>query len=95
MKKLPSIYQNNLTKDIFNNKKKCYCEKKSEEPPIDNIINEVFSTLGYPYNIELEIKTKDKIYNTSLIAKTKTSIITIDNDTIPISEIIAIKKKKN
>ncbi len=95
MKKLPNIYQNNLTKEIFNNKKNCYCEKKREEPQIDNIINEVFSTLGYPYNIQLEIKTKEKSYDTSLIAKTKTSLITIDKETIPISEVISIQKKKN
>lgn len=96
MKKLPNIYQNNLSKEFLNNKKNCYCEKlKDTDSSIDDVITEVFSTLGYSYNIPLEIKTKNKTYNTSLIAKNKDRIITIDNEIIQLSEIISIKKKKN
>ena len=65
------------------------------EATIENVIDEVFSGLGYSYNILLEIKTKEKDYLTSLVAKTKTNLITIDNEVIPISEVISIKRKKN
>ena len=95
MKKLPKIYHEQLDKDFCNNKKNCYCEKVRKLEPIENVIDEVFSGLGYSYNILLEIKTKEKDYITSLVAKTKTNLITIDNEVIPISEVISIKRKKN
>ena len=99
MKKLPKIYQNKIDKNIFNNKERCYVETRNyieETNEESNIsLDEVFSGLGYSYNISLIIKTKEKEYNTSLIAKTKKNIITIDNEVIPIDEIISIKKKKN
>ena len=99
MKKLPKIYQNKIDKNIFNNKEKCYVETNGYIEESNNEINisldEVFSGLGYSYNIPLIIKTKEKEFKTSLIAKTKKNIVTIDNEVIPIDEIISIKKKKN
>lgn len=99
MKKLPKIYQAEINKTIKNNKKLCYLKNedikvltKQSKNDIDSLINEVFSSLGQPYNISLNIKTKDKEYQTSLISKTKTKLVTLDNEVIPISEIIAIKK---
>ena len=62
---------------------------------ITEILNKIFNGIGYSYNIPLEIKTNDKIYNTSLIAKTSNNLITIDNEIIPISNIICINYKKN
>lgn len=99
MKKLPKIYQNKIDKNIFNNKEKCYVETNKHigesADEMDISLDEVFSGLGYSYNIPLIIKTKEKEYKTSLIAKTKKNIVTIDNEVIPINEIISIKKKKN
>lgn len=97
MKKLPKIYQNDIIKEINNNKKQCYVSlKEPEKITLSTItLDEVFSGLGYPYNILLEIKTKKETYITSLIAKTKNNVVTIDNEIIPISEIISIHKKKN
>lgn len=97
MKKLPSIYHNE--KNTFcNNKKNCYCEKheiRKTNENINTILDEIFSGLGYSYNIPLEIKTKTKTYITSLIAKTKTNLITIDNEIIPLTEVVSVQKKKN
>lgn len=99
MKKLPKIYQNKIDKNIFNNKEKCYVETNKHigesADEMDISLDEVFSGLGYSYNIPLIIKTIEKEYKTSLIAKTKKNIVTIDNEVIPINEIISIKKKKN
>lgn len=99
MKKLPKIYQTEILKKITNNKKKCYVEvlpdNKEEQPSSDISLDEIFSGLGYSYNIPIIITTKSKVYNTSLIAKTKKNLITIDNELIPISEVISIKKKKS
>lgn len=100
MKKLPKIYQADILKEINNNKKRCYVSVESpsiviEESESNITIDEIFSGLGYPYNIPLIITTNTKKYTTSLIAKTKKNLITIDNELIPISEIVSIKKKKN
>ena len=98
MKKLPKIYQNDISKEINNNKKSSYVSLepiKNEKEEQDITLDEIFTGLGYSYNIPLIIKTKNDNYHTSLIAKIKNNVITIDNEIIPISEIISIKRKKN
>lgn len=98
MKKLPEIYKNNINKKINNNKKICYLkninnqvEEIKENNNIEEILEEIFNGLGYSYNIPVLIETKNNKYETSLITKTKNNIVTIDNDIIPIKEIINIK----
>lgn len=100
MKKLPKIYQNEITKKINNNKTVCYLKEEPLDPytgipTILEKIEQVFSGYGYSYNIPVTIKTTSKTYNTSLIAKTGNNIITLDNDIIPISEIIDFQITKN
>ena len=60
---------------------------------ITEILNEVFNGIGYSFNIPLFITTNNKVYETSLIAKSKNYVITIDNDTILINDIKAISYK--
>ena len=98
MRKLPQIYQCAPETIKTNNKNKCIVENVFVEEECSNtqtIIDEVFSELGYPFNILLTITTKEFEKTTSLIAKTKENIFTIDNEIIPISEILSIKRKKN
>lgn len=103
MKKLPKIYQAESTKKISNNKKHCYIKnitditenKITENYSVAEKLEQIFSGLGYSYNIPLIITTKNKKYNTSLIAKTKNNVITLENEIIPISDIVDIKEKKN
>ena len=98
MKKLPKIYQTDILKEINNNKKSCYVSIEPIEINTDTqeiTLDEIFSGLGYSYNIPLIIMTSNAKYQTSLIAKTKKNLITIDNEIIPISEVISIKRKKN
>lgn len=101
MKKLPKITQNEIKKQINNNKIACKCEVKEKlekniipdnQDNITKILNKIFSGLGYSYNIPVNIITKDKEYNTSLITKTKDKIITLDNEIINIADIISIKE---
>ena len=92
MKKLPSIYQNEINKKIKNNKEVSYI-KENKEIIIDTI-NAVFNGISYAYDIPLIIMTKDKTYDTSLVSKTNTIVTTLHNDIIPIDEIISIERKK-
>lgn len=106
MKKLPNIYQGNFPKKINNNKKICYLktpeqpfEEKREDrqtpAEIQQQIREIFSSLSHPYTIPVIIKTKEKVYETYLIAKNKNNIITLDNEIIDISDIESIKRKEH
>ncbi len=60
---------------------------------VNNVIDNIFNTTGYAFNIKVIIETKDKLYNTSLIAKRNGYILTLDNDRINIDDIISIKRK--
>lgn len=96
MKKLPEIYKNNINKKINNNKKMCILKNVNEEIKektvnIEEILSKIFNGIGYSYNIPILIETKNKKYETSLITKTKNNVVTIDNDIIPINEIVNIK----
>lgn len=93
MKKLPSIYKNEINKKIKNNREVTYI--KEEKQNINEIIDSIFNGLGYSYNIPLVITTKNKVYETSLISRTKTKINTLDNDSITINEIISIERKSS
>ena len=96
MKKLPTIYKNEITRNISNNKEYCYLKNetfKEKDPEIEEKLNSIFHGVGYPYNKIVEIITKDKIYQTSLLTRTKNSIITINDETIPIREIIKLRIK--
>lgn len=107
MKKLPKIYQNDITKKIKNNKSICICiEGKSKYHPkenkieeiktseqIDETLNKIFSGIGYSYNIPVIIEYSDKKVETSLIAKTNNNIVTLENEIIPITDIKTIKIK--
>ena len=104
MKKLPKIYQNEITKKIRNNKQICYLKNEEivdkistieeQEKNLDEVLNQIFNGLGHSYNIPVEITTKNKVYETGIVTKTKNKIVTLDNDVIPIENILNIEIKK-
>ena len=96
MKKLPELYKNLNSKPKDNNKKVYYMEndiRSAEKNIIEKEIENIFNTLGYSYNIPVEIKTTKEVYHTSLVSKTKENVLTLDNQNIPIKEIIQITRK--
>ena len=101
MKKLPHIYHGNLDSINTNNKKQCIVAEKYEKEKNDveesniHLIDQVFSSMGYSFNIPLCIKTQNEEKITGLVAKTKDAIITLENEIIPLSEILSITRKKN
>ena len=90
MKKLPSLYKNPNIKTKDNNKKLDYI-KIDKQQEIEKTISSLFNTLGYVFNIPLEIKTINKVYNTYLVSQTEKTITTIDNEIINKQDIIDIK----
>lgn len=96
MKKLPELYKNLNSKPRDNNKKVYYMgleDRTSQTTSIEDELDSIFHTLGYSYNIPVEIKTITNTYHTSLVAKTKENVLTIDNQIIPIKDIVQITRK--
>jgi hypothetical protein len=99
MRKLPNIYKNDITKKIDNNEMYYYSVKEDRNDTIEldgkNVIqkiNSIFKSNNYIYKAEVEIKLKDKVVNKTIIGKNKTHLITVNNELIPISDILDIKK---
>ena len=107
-KKLPKVFQNTIDKDINNNDKYYYSAKKNEVnnntnetaklkiPKHNNInkkINDIFASPNYVYKANVEVTTKETTITTKIIGRNKSYLITMDNKTIPINNIIDIKLK--
>ena len=104
MKQLPPIFK--LSNNIKDTNQKYYHEKvtnkikeEKQEKSIDNNlsieekINKIFKTRGYAFNIPVEITFSNKKVNTYLALKKNDSIITLDNEVIPISTITYLEIK--
>ena len=69
--------------------------KEVVDEKIENTLQSIFKKTGYPYNIRVYIKTKDKEYDTYLVSRTKRKITTLDNEVIYLDEIEELKKISN
>ena len=88
MRKLPELYKNtNIS--LNNNKNYCYVEERVQENENDEMkIRDIIHENNDKYVL---IKTRSNEYKTVIAAKVNNNIITINNDKIPISEIISIE----
>lgn len=99
-KDLPKIFKNDVKKTNSNNRNVYYSlndkEALNRNKDIDNIDNlnkveeklkKIFKSSKYVFNIGVIIKTDKKDYDTKIAGKIKNSIITVDNEIIPIIEI--------
>lgn len=103
-KALPKVYANKNVNKNINNEKSFHLtndEKKEEVKIIKEVniedtkakIKEIFNSANYVYKIDVEIETKDGILHKRIIGKNKNNLITIENELIPIKQIIDIRKK--
>ena len=106
MKDLPKVFHNKIDKTFNNNEKVFYSNNLYDEKQ-QNIndssndtrnviqkINAIFSSPNYVYKANVEITLKDKKVTKRIIGRNKNYIITMDNDLIPIVDIIDIKSLK-
>lgn len=97
-KKLPKIYANKIetngnNKNVFYSTKEETSKTIPTNKSITKKINDIFNSPNYIYKADVEIKLKDKTLSKRIIGKNKTHIITMDNELIPISQILDIKRK--
>lgn len=106
-KKLPSIFANKVSKDATHNVSVAYSGNNTKEKrnsPMnlnDNLkmvgqninqkINSIFSSTKYVYKADVNITLKDKIIKRRVIGRNSVHLITIDNELIPIGDIIDIE----
>ena len=99
MKRLPSVFKNTLSKNI-NNNDRLYTSFKDKNEEINETqglnvlqkINLIFNSSNYVYKANVEIKLKDRTVIKQIIGKNKTHLITNENELIPITDILDIKK---
>lgn len=97
-KKLPKVFKKDVSNEHINNSKmySISSRKKQEELKktnsnmkltVEEKIKKLFKSTRYVFNIGVIIKTKKKDYDTKIIGKIKNSLITYENEEIPIVEI--------
>lgn len=100
-KDLPKVYGLNVDHDT--NSRMAYTksdeeiikkeEKEIFKKPINQKIKDLFNSTNYIYKIDAVIELEDKTITKRLIGRTSDYLITIDNEQIPISEILDIYQK--
>lgn len=100
-KDLPKVYGLNVDHDT--NSRMAYTKSNEEiikkeekevfKKPINQKIKDLFNSTNYIYKIDAVIELKDKTVTKRLIGRTSDYLITIDNEQIPISEILDIYQK--
>ena len=100
IKKLPKIYQNDINKKIMNNRSSYYSLTSNDEerstmllPDIKLLLDGIFNGEKQAFNIPVIIKTSTKVYDTFLVARTSTYLLTINQDRIKRDDIVFIKRK--
>ncbi len=98
--KLPKVFANTFSKQISNNDKVYHLREETSNPVetkknppenINNKINALFKSSKYVYKLDVEITTEKGVSKKRIIGKNKTNLITLDNELIPIQDIIDIK----
>lgn len=102
-KKLPNIFVNKNTGIVKNNEEFYYGKDNinNETKIIDNNmkdilirkkIDNIFNSSSFIYKARVIITTKDNDKEYTLIGRDKNKLLTIDNETILISDVLDIKK---
>lgn len=92
-----NLFVNKFDKEFRNNEKVYYSNGKIKEKlskiDVKKQINEIFKSNDFVYKADVIITLKNKTIKTTIIGRNNTSLITMDNEIIKISEILDIKKE--
>ena len=101
MKQLPPNFKvNSINKNKTNqvyqvkaNSEEKVLERNNQEETVMEVLDKIFKTKGYAFNIPVTIYFASKKVDTYLALRNNDSIITLDNEVIPISTITKIEIK--
>ena len=95
MKELPKVYANPMEKDLHNNKEMFYSKLLEDRCGTKNILKEIDSIFGskdFVYKSKVEITTKSDVFETEIVGKSGSYLLTMDGEKISIPSILDIKK---
>lgn len=107
-KKLPKVFANKVDKNAGNNENVFYSDHdnkvydkiedkvNSVGAPKKNInqkINDIFNSPNYIYKADVTIKLKNETITKRIVGRNSTHLITMENELIPISDIVDINIK--
>lgn len=106
-KELPGLFANKINKKLENNERVVITKPDEElvrkgedttnkkeikmEKNINQKIQDIFSSPKYVYKADVSITTKDKKITKKIVGKNNNNLITIENELIPISDIVDIE----
>lgn len=95
-KKLPNIFANPIQKKLDNVQEMYYggerSNVKNNTKSVRKQINEIFSSREFVYKSRVQVTTKDGTHEYVLVGRTEKSLLTFDNQTILIDDILEIQK---
>ena len=101
-KKLPGVFANRISSSAAHNDTVYYTNSNHKEKisnksdnkfkyqNINQKINSIFNSQRYVYKADVKIKLKDETIKRKIIGKNSLHLITMDNELIPISDIVDI-----
>ena len=102
-KKIPKVFANKVDSDgnnekVYHSTDKDINDKKeiskfSFEKNINQKINDIFNSSSYIYKADVLIKLKNETVTKRIVGRNSTHLITMENELIPISDIVDIKMK--
>ncbi|MCH5167153.1 MAG: hypothetical protein J1F35_04585 [Erysipelotrichales bacterium] len=97
---LPKVFQNRNIGVINNDQEYFYSSSsktqnnvQSKKINVEEKINKIFNSNKFVYKIKVLINTKEEEINTTIIGKVNHNLITINNELIPIKDILDINEK--
>lgn len=87
------IYYSNMTNNSNSNpgvKAETETRSKNNNLNVNQKINNIFNSNRYVYKADVNITTKSGVLNKKIIGQNSLYLITIDNELIPISDILDI-----
>lgn len=65
------------------------------EKNVNQKINDIFNSPKYVYKADVDIKLKNEIITKRIVGRNNTHLITMENELIPISDVVDIKRRQD
>lgn len=92
---LPGVYANRIDKKLNNTQELYYADGHKEERhdsrSVDKKIHDIFNSANYVYKSNVRITLNNKTVNKTIVGKNNNYLLTMDNDSINISDILDIE----
>ena len=94
LKNLPKVFAKPIEKEMRNNEEIFYSRLKSQNEKKDILkeIDKIFGSKDFVYKSEVEITLKSGVIITTIVGKSGSNLLTLDNQKISIPDIMEIKK---